>query len=335
MAALVTDGIPRSLRGLDKVEPRRAFWVAFAAAGLAGAALAAGGVAGWVAFALLTGAMVPLAWSGRPVAIVEPPELLELLDMVELPGGEFLMGERPGVPTVVSAFAIGRVPVTQAQVREILGESPGEPAGEELPVNNVSWHDAVRFCNALSVKAGMRPCYVTKDDEVRWDRTADGYRLPTEAEWEYACRAGTTTGWFFGDDPVEAGRYAWFDEGVDGQVHPVGTKLPNPWGLLDMAGNVWEWCWDWYGDLPKQRTADPSGPEAGGGRVLRGGSFWDDARNLRSANWGRGGPGGRGGDIGFRCVRSARPQPRPSSPWPLSSPRARSARAAKQGYNDN
>ncbi len=144
-----------------------------------------------------------------------------------------------------------------------------------------------------------------------WDQKANGYRLPTEAEWEYAVRAGTKTRWFFGDDDAELGRYAWFSGNAGNRVHPVGEKESNPWDLHDMIGNVWEWCWDWYGDYSKDTAAviDPIGPLTGVCRVLRGGAYWSGARRLRSADRIRHEPENRSDDIGVRCVRGPRRQP--------------------------
>ena len=336
------------LRGLDKVPPGWGFAVSFALTGVIGAVLAATGPGGWVALVVIAGAAVPLALSGRPVGVVaavvpgpveseapavEPattggalgplytPEpvgaaaiLLEPLDMVELPGGTFPMGEAPGVPVTVSPFAIARFPVTQALYREVVGSNPGSPWGGELPVNMVSWYDAARFCNALSERAGLRPCYAIQEKEVAWTREAEGYRLPTDAEWEYACRAGATTEYFFGDDPAKLGDFAWYDKNSGSEIQPVGKKLPNRWGLHDLLGNVLEWCWDWHGRLPAKPEADPTGPARGDDRVLRGGSFWYEARRLRSALRFRNWPVSQVGFVGFRCVRSARPQHRSLAP---------------------
>ena len=187
--------------------------------------------------------------------------------MVELPSGTFLMGspdsdseafddEKPQHKVTVSAFCISRYPVTRQLYRDIVGSSPEEWSREKddylLPANFVNWFEAARFCNALSAHVGLSPCYRIDDERVEWDREADGYRLPTEAEWEYACRAGTTSKWFFGDEEKELGRYAWFAGNSGNKVHPVGEKKPNPWDLHDMIGNVWEWCWDWYAEYPSQ-----------------------------------------------------------------------------------
>jgi formylglycine-generating enzyme required for sulfatase activity len=147
--------------------------------------------------------------------------------------------------------------------------------------------------------------YREENGRWRWDRTADGYRLPTEAEWEYACRAGTETPWFWGGSEADAGQFAWFSGNSGGTVRPVMAKEPNPWGLFDMAGNVWEWCWDRYGDYAAEEQQDPEGPPLGWWRVLRGGSFVDVPRDLRSADRSGGEPGGRDDHIGFRCVRGS------------------------------
>ena len=128
------------------------------------------------------------------------------------------------------------------------------------------------------------------------------YRLPTEAEWEYAARAGTTTRWSFGDDESQLGKYAWY--GGNQYAQPVGTKLPNPWGLYDMHGNVYEWCKDWYGTYPTGAVVDPQGPSAGSYRVLRGGTFYSYAQSVRSAYRRYNVPGYRYYIIGFRLLRT-------------------------------
>jgi formylglycine-generating enzyme required for sulfatase activity len=245
--------------------------------------------------------------------------------MVELPGVTFLMGsrdtdaeayedEKPRHEVTVSAFAISRCPITRELYRklcETLREAWQRDGDDNrLPANVVSWFDAVSFCNALSQQAELQPCYRIDGAHVAWDTNADGYRLPTEAEWEYACRAGTTSRWFFGDDPTALDRYAWFASNAHNQVQPVGEKAPNPWGLYDMSGNVYEWCWDWYDTYRAEAVIDPIGPENGGSRVLRGGSALDFAPGrLRAARRGRVEPADRVGVIGFRCVRRPHRQP--------------------------
>ena len=248
-----------------------------------------------------------------------------LLDMVELPGGTFCMGsaeddkqasnaEKPRHAVTVSGFAIGRVVVTRRLYREVMVESPTawERGRDDdlLPANDVSWFDAVAFCNRLSERQGLTLCYRIEGAQVRWEQNANGYRLPTEAEWEYAARADTTTRWFCGDEATTLGDYAWFNEDLStGRPHPVGQKEPNLWGLYDMAGNVYEWCWDWYGPYTVEAVHDPMGSETGTARVRRGGAFWDAARLLRSARRRWAEPGDRYGAIGFRVVRRPRRQP--------------------------
>jgi formylglycine-generating enzyme required for sulfatase activity len=296
--------------------------------------------AGLVTGGLTLGAAVWLGLTGEPIALPlsDSPEPIE---MVELPGGEFWMGSPENEPgrhddelrhrVQVRAFAIGKYPVTQKQYQELMGENPshhqeipeeGERA-EDRPVENVSWFDAVRFCNRLSEKNGRKPCYRITEPEagsdappqVEWDREADGYRLPTEAEWEYACRAGTETTYSFGDEEAKLGEYGWFERNSNNQTHAVGQKKPNGWDLHDLHGNVWEWCWDWYdtykvtsdnGKIVK--LVDPMGTPTGTARVLRGGCFFDGPGDLRSALRYRFVPVNRVEFVGFRCVRNSRRQ---------------------------
>jgi formylglycine-generating enzyme required for sulfatase activity len=129
------------------------------------------------------------------------------------------------------------------------------------------------------------------------------YRLPTEAEWEYACRAGSTTRFSFGDDEQRLGDYAWFEKNADGRTHPVGLKMPNAWGLYDMHGNVWEWCQDWYGEYPAGSVIDPAGPANGPGRVLRGGCILNASWNIRSALRSNDLPDFKDAVVGFRLAR--------------------------------
>ncbi|HKI06430.1 MAG TPA: formylglycine-generating enzyme family protein [Thermoanaerobaculia bacterium] len=315
------------LRRLDFLPPWGAWALGLGGGALAGAALAgaAPGAAGILGFLALLGAAAGLAASGEPIAVVEragPGVQPPLVDLVEIRGGSFLMGspeseegrfdnEGPVHPVRISPFACMRLPVTRRLYAETLGQDPGWPKGEadERPVNNVSWLDAVEFCNRLSERAGLEPCYRIEGERVDWNRTATGDRLLTEAEWEYACRAGTTTRFSFGDDEEQLGGHAWFDDNSNNEPQPVGGKLPNALGLHGMHGNVWEWCWDWFGSYTAERQTDPAGPDDGAGRTLRGGSFIDSPGNLRSAGRGWNPPPVRNGGTGFRCARSPRRQP--------------------------
>jgi formylglycine-generating enzyme required for sulfatase activity len=159
--------------------------------------------------------------------------------------------------------------VTQAQWKALMGNSPSSFQGDDLPVEQVSWEDCQKFLAKLTGKVGQGlTC-----------------RLPTEAEWEYACRAGSQGEYCFGDDERSLGEYAWYFANSEGKTHPVGQKKPNAWGLYDMHGNVWEWCADWYGDCYSPSAAtDPKGPASGMARVLRGGSWYCYPELCRSAD---------------------------------------------------
>jgi len=225
--------------------------------------------------------------------------------------------EEPAHPVRVSAFSIARVPLTRGQWRALMPKAPAEwdAAGgdDELPATHVDWTQALELCNALSEREGLQPCY-HQDGEGRWhwERNAEGYRLPTEAEWEYACRAGTQSRWFWGDEPQGAEEHAWYRRNSKGQIQAVARKTPNPWQLHDMAGLVYEWCWDRYGPysaVDQQPAVNPAGPDEGELRVVRGGSFQFPALVRRSANRGGGRPDDRGITLGLRCVRSRVRQP--------------------------
>jgi len=205
--------------------------------------------------------------------------------------------------TITRAFELGKTVVTQQQWTEVMGttpwideaedeaENPPTP-GDNYPAVCISWDDATEFCaklTALEQNSGKLS-------------TNQKYRLPTEAEWEYACRAGTTTAYSCGDDESSLGDYAWYCDNSDDRLHEVATKKPNPWGLFDMHGNVWEWCEDWHEDSLSGGN-DPKGPCAGSGRVLRGGYWSSDVSNCRSAERHNYDPSCRGGSLGFRIVR--------------------------------
>ena len=212
-----------------------------------------------------------------------------------LPGGVFTMGEGNETPhqvTLTNVFELGVYEVTQEQYEAVMGENPSRFKGAQNPVEKVSWDDAVEFCRQLSaLPAEKASGYV--------------YRLPTEAEWEYACRAGTTTVYSFGDSDSELGDYAWYDKNSGKTTHPVGGRKPNAWGLYDMHGNVWEWCQDRYGDLPSGSVTDPLGASSGSDRVYRGGSWSNFSGICRSAFRIRFTPVNRNLTSGFRVLRSS------------------------------
>jgi formylglycine-generating enzyme required for sulfatase activity len=239
--------------------------------------------------------------------------------MMLIPAGTFPMGsperdssafqdEKPqhGV-RITQPFYLGIHPVTQGEYRQVVKKNPSLFSGEEhLPVETVSWFDAVGFCNALSQKEGLPPFYAIEGEAVEVpDWNGLGYRLPTEAEWEYACRAGSTTWFSFGDDENALGQYAWYSANSIGKTHPVGEKTPNGFGLYDMHGNVWEWCWDEYADdyYQKSPADDPRGPEQAANRVIRGGSCGNDPRRARSAYRDEYAPEYQHNDLGFRLAR--------------------------------
>jgi formylglycine-generating enzyme required for sulfatase activity len=204
--------------------------------------------------------------------------------------GTFMMGDTIQHQVVIGKpFYMQVTEVTQGQWRTIMGNNPSsfKDCGDDCPVENVSWIDALEFIRKLNQMEGT-----------------DRYRLPTEAEWEYACRAGSTMVYSFGGDKDELGDYAWYDKNSGNRTHPVAKKKPNAWGLYDMYGNVWEWCQDGYDDYPLGMVKDPKGTSTGQHRVLRGGSWLDSAGIPRSAFRGEDYPVVRSSDIGFRLVRS-------------------------------
>ncbi len=248
-----------------------------------------------------------------------PAPSLEGMTLVPIPAGSFMMGSPSGESdryddetqhrvTLTRGFLMSATEVTQAQYEAVMGSNPSEFKGASRPVEMVSWYDAVRFCNALSEREGLTAAYRISGEnsapEVTWNLDADGYRLPTEAEWEYACRAGTTTRFHSGNSDSDLELVGWYSGNSNQQTQDVGTKQPNAWGLYDMHGNVWEWCWDRYGDYGGNAT-DPAGPGSGSARVLRGGGWSDGAQFCRSAYryWRH--PVIRSSFNGFRVVRSS------------------------------
>jgi serine/threonine protein kinase len=240
------------------------------------------------------------------------------LVMLKIPSGTFLMGSPPTEAdrsddelqhqvTLSKSFLLGRTPVTLAQWRTVMGTNPSRFQGDsraDCPVENVSWFDAIEFCNGLSDADGLERCYDARPAfrysvEVTWKMEANGYRLPTEAEWEYACRAGTTAARYGPLDEV-----AWYEGNSGGQPHSVGQKRPNALGLHDMLGNMCEWVWDWYGVYPSEAATDPTGPRSGAFRVNRGGSWFSGAWWMCAAYRLGFVPAFRSGLLGFRPCRS-------------------------------
>jgi formylglycine-generating enzyme required for sulfatase activity len=214
-----------------------------------------------------------------------------------IPPGEFVMGspesetdrehdETQHLVKITKPFYLGVHEVTQAQYEKVMGENLSVFQGPTKPVEEVNWDDAVEFSRKLSEQEGVE------------------YRLPTEAEWEYSCRAGTTTAYSFGDDISPLGKYAWYVDNSELTTHPVGELKLNAWGLYDMHGNVWKWCQNWYGPYDLQVASDPTGPASGEHRVLRGGAFFSLPGGVRAAARVDNQPDLRYHDYGFRLART-------------------------------
>jgi formylglycine-generating enzyme required for sulfatase activity len=225
------------------------------------------------------------------------------MEFVLIPAGSFIMGsfendenafgdEKPQHKVTISKpFYLGKYEVIQGQWEAVMGNNPSEFKGRCNPVEQVSWHDAQVFIRRLNQREGHN-CY----------------RLPTEAEWEYAARAGTTSAYSFGDDTGSLGCYAWYWDNSGKKTHPVGQKQPNAWGLYDMHGNVWEWVQDWAGAYSSDAATDYQGPSSGSGRVFRGGCWRISARYCRSAFRFDISPSGCGDFLGFRLALSPEKQ---------------------------
>ena len=254
-------------------------------------------------------------------------------DLVLIGGGTYQMGSPESEmqretdevqhEVTVSNFYIGKYEVTQEQYEEVMGENPSNFEGVNLPVENVTWYDAIEYCNRLSEIEGLTPVYTVDGENVSWDRSANGYRLPTEAEWEYTARAGTTTP-FNTETSIsdeEANYYGHYPYGIEenyfsqdnletepGQYRQTTVEVnsfsPNNWGLYNIHGNVAEWCFDYYGEYDLENNDNPSGPTTGTLRVNRGGGWNDYAKHLRSAYRASTTPDQRMNNIGFRIARN-------------------------------
>ena len=234
------------------------------------------------------------------------PEVLENsvgMRFIKCPAGEFQMGspveeqhrfggEQQHLVRISEAFWLGMEEVSVSQFRAVMGKSLSNNPDGNIPEYQVTWYDADDFCRKIS--------------ELDAERAAGrSYRLPTEAEWEYACRAGTQTVYSWGDDPAEGENHAWSARNSNRSHRRVGSRQPNAWGFYDMHGNVWEWCSDWYDDLPATPLTDPKGPATGEYRVLRGGAYDSPVTYLRAATrvpWEPAGSDARGNNVGFRVV---------------------------------
>ena len=227
-------------------------------------------------------------------------------------GGTFQMGstsgdsdEKPVHSVTVSSFYMCDHEVTQKEYRDVMGANPSRFSGDNLPVERVSWYDAVNYCNKLSVKEGLTPCYTINGNSTTCNFNANGYRLPTEAEWEYAARGGKKSNGYTYAGSNSVGNVAWYYDNSGSQTHNVKTKAPNELGLYDMSGNVWEWCWDWKGSYSSGSQTNPSGSSSGSSRVKRGGSLDVISSSCRVAFRYYGGPSYAYDLLGFRVVRSA------------------------------
>jgi len=280
-----------------------------------------------LAVCLILAALAPLSCrkAGAHKAVSVPPKITTPSggELILIPAGFFEMGSRYGreqeqpVHRVwIDSFLMDRHEVTQAEY-EKLGKieafpNPAHFQAADLPVEQVTWPQAARYCNARSRLEGLEPCY--NEDSGACAFEASGYRLPTEAEWEYACRAGADSDYSFGSEPRQLGDFAWFAGNSAKKTHPVGRKKPNAWGLFDMHGNVAEWCQDVYmpGYYKASPANNPRGPDDGNEYVLRGGSWKSPADAVRSACRIGENPGFSDAclardAIGFRCVRKPPP----------------------------
>jgi formylglycine-generating enzyme required for sulfatase activity len=222
------------------------------------------------------------------------------MELMLIPPGEFLMGspafeegrhgdEAQHKVTLTKPFFMGITEVTQAQYFRVLRKNPSKFKAARHPVENVTWDEAVEFCARLS-------------DFPTEKKKGRVYRLPTEAEWEYACRAGTTTAYSFGNDQGQLSNYGWWKVNSGGATHPVGLKKPNPWGLYDIHGNVYEWCHDWHGDYSSGPLTDPAESASGSRRTVRSGAYNDTSKVFRSARRGHFPPDFTGPWSGLRVV---------------------------------
>ena len=244
-------------------------------------------------------------------------------NMVFVEGGTFQMGstdgdsdERPVHSVAVSGFYIGKYEVTQKEWKDIMSSNPSNWKGDNLPVEQISWYNAVEFCNKKSIKEGLTPCYTGSGKNIKCNFSAFGYRLPTEAEWEYAAKGGNLANGldlrngekiyykYSGSNNIK--EVAWYTKNSNSKTHSVGSKQPNELGIYDMSGNVWEWCWDWYDNYSSIIQTNPKGVSTGLNRVRHGGGWCNYAEYCLVANRGSGNPDSSKNYVGFRIVKTHR-----------------------------
>lgn len=268
----------------------------------------------------------------------QPEDQTESTDVpegfIKIQGGTFQMGspetedwrsdDETAHPVTVSDFYMGIYEVTQKEYQEITKKNPSNFKGDNLPIENLTWYEAVAYCNARSEKEGLEKVYTVDGQNVTWNRSANGYRLPTEAEWEYACRGGTETPFntetsispeesnYFGHYPYLIEENYFSQEKLDtepGEYREttvlVDSFSPNKWGLYNMHGNVGEWCWDYYGAYADGEQTDPAGAETGTRRIYRGGGWNDFAKHIRSAYRASSPADRSSASVGLRLVRNA------------------------------
>ncbi len=245
-------------------------------------------------------------------SFTEEIQKIDYGQMIIVEEGEFLMGfheggfnERPVHLVKLSSFYIGKYPITQKEWKILNKFNPSYFNRELCPVERVSWYQAVEFCNKKSIEEGYAPCYIIKGNSVTCDFNKGGYRLPTEAEWEFACRGGNLADDEYTFDIDLINDYAWYKENSYGQTHSVGVKLANPLGIHDMSGNVYEWCWDRYSIYPDHEEQNPKGDNKIHHRIIRGG-YYEGERSCRPSFRGFFAPEYSFKGLGFRVVRNYR-----------------------------
>ncbi len=227
------------------------------------------------------------------------------IEMVLVKAGTFQMGDSYSSThsvTISKDFYLGKYEVTQKEWKAVIGNNPSNFKGDNLPVETVTWYDVINYCNKLSQKEGLTPAYNVNGTNITLNSSATGYRLPTEAQWEYAASGGQNSKGYLYSGSNRVGDVAWYSENSSGITHPVGTKKANELGIYDMSGNVYEWGWDWYGSYSSNQT-DPQGKSSGTSRVKRGGSWGDTWFHVRSANRINSYPASRNDILGFRVLR--------------------------------